>query len=64
VKGGRSTDPDMDFSGTKSMRRSRQAGEGRDLPGEGFLASSLSFLLRAVLTRTRLGTLGILRVVI
>jgi hypothetical protein len=46
------------------MRRSHQAGGGEDLPGEGFLASSLSFLLRAILTRTRLGTLGILRVVI
>jgi hypothetical protein len=28
----------MGFSGTKSMRRSRQAGESEDLPGEGFLA--------------------------
>jgi hypothetical protein len=26
------------FSGTKSMRRSRQAAESEDLPGEGFLA--------------------------
>jgi hypothetical protein len=33
----------MVFSGTKSMRRSRQAEEGEDLPGEGFLA-----LLRVV----------------